>query len=72
MISSVIYSYLTIMIKTEPCTDGTFYRDKTSIPKLINRCTDFSVNMYDPQSDLRESFTENFFNGKYQVRKLEV
>ena len=67
MISSVIYSYLTIMIKTEPCTDGTFYRDKTSIPKLINRCTDFSVNMYDPQSVLRE-----IFNGKYQVRKLEV
>ena len=39
-------SYFTMRMKFLSCLDDSFYKDKTTVPKPINTCTDDHIKIY--------------------------
>ena len=37
----LFFSFFTVMMKFSPCLDGSYYRDRTVIPKPINTCREY-------------------------------
>ena len=60
----MIFSFFTMMFKLLPCRDGSFYKDRTTVPKPINKCTDADTNIY--CGETKRLMVKNVFS-RYEV-----
>ena len=55
------------MVKPLPCADGSFYHNTMVIPKPINTCRDYGVNIYDVNHAVYVDMLKRYAHFRNQV-----